>query len=165
MDDNPVIIAEEEVDEQQIFDETTKIKLPDFCNEEEEEDHDEEEDEEEDDKEEEEVEEDEEDVEEAEDDDENELLQKPSVPAPKPTNIKISFNCMTKFEKVLLLGFRTQQIINGSPILIDNSKLRLKTPYDIAVEELRQHVIPFKIRRKLPDGTHEIWSIEEFCNV
>jgi DNA-directed RNA polymerase subunit K/omega len=64
---------------------------------------------------------------------------------------RITFNILTKYEKNYLLGFRTQQIINGSPILININKLQIKTPYEIAKEELRT----------LPNGTIELWELEE----
>lgn len=71
-----------------------------------------------------------------------------------------TFNYLTQFEQVLLLGFRTEQIINQSNLMIENVN-NLQDPYEIAKEELRQKKIPFKIRRCLPDGTEEIWDIQD----
>jgi len=79
----------------------------------------------------------------------------------KVTDNRVTFNILTKYEKNFLLGFRTQQIINGSCILIDIDKVDNKTPYGIALEELNQKVIPFKIKRTLPNGTVEIWRLDE----
>ena len=65
---------------------------------------------------------------------------------------RTTFNILTKYEKNFLIGFRTQQLINGSVALIDVTKLKEKTPYAIAQEELRQRRIPFKVKRTLPNG-------------
>ena len=77
------------------------------------------------------------------------------------TKTRVTFPILTKYEKNFILGFRTKQIANGSVILIDINKLKEKTPYNIAVEELTQGLIPFKVKRHLPNGTYEIWDIEE----
>lgn len=76
--------------------------------------------------------------------------------------IKKTIPILTKYEKTFVIGFRTQQILNGSNILIDINTLKKKDPYYIAVEELRLRRIPFKIKRKLPDNTYEIWDITDF---
>ena len=47
----------------------------------------------------------------------------------------------------------------NAPIMVD---LKGETdPLKIAMEELRQRVIPIIIRRYLPDGSFEDWSIKE----
>ena len=74
---------------------------------------------------------------------------------------RTTFPILTKYEKNFLLGFRTQQIINGSVILIDINKLKEKTAYSIAQQELKEKKIPFKIKRVLPNGKIELWDIEE----
>ena len=74
---------------------------------------------------------------------------------------RTSFNILTKYEKNFILGFRTQQIINGSVVLIDVNLLKEKTAYNIALEELMQKKIPFKIKRNYPDGKVEVWDIED----
>ena len=74
---------------------------------------------------------------------------------------RTSFNILTKYEKNFIIGYRTQQIINGSVILIDVNKLKEKSAYTIAKQELLEKKIPFKIKRNFPDGRVEIWDIEE----
>ena len=74
---------------------------------------------------------------------------------------RTTFNILTKYEKNFILGFRTQQIINGSVILIDINTLKDKSAYSIAQEELRLKCMPFKIKRTLPNGKVEIWDISE----
>lgn len=66
---------------------------------------------------------------------------------------------LTKYEMVRILGERTKQLTMGAKPLIKNYK---NLPYDkIAEEELKLNMIPFKIRRPLPNGKFELWSLEE----
>lgn len=47
----------------------------------------------------------------------------------------------------------------NAPVMVD---IEGETdPLKIAMKELRERKIPIKIRRYLPDGSHEDWSIEE----
>ncbi len=80
---------------------------------------------------------------------------------PKENINKITFPYLTKFEKTLLLGFRTEQIMNGSAIMLDLKKINKKDPFEIAKAELEAKVIPFKIKRNLPNGKFEIWKISQ----
>jgi DNA-directed RNA polymerase subunit K/omega len=91
----------------------------------------------------------------------NEIEDEEKTEEEKIKEKRTSFNILTKYEKNFILGFRTQQIINGSVILIDVNKLKKKDAYEIAKEELRQHRIPFKIKRHFPNGKVEIWDIDE----
>jgi DNA-directed RNA polymerase subunit K/omega len=66
---------------------------------------------------------------------------------------------LTKYEMVRILGERTKQLTMGAKPLIKNYK---GLPYDkISEEELKLNMIPFKIRRPLPNGKYELWSLEE----
>ena len=66
---------------------------------------------------------------------------------------------LTKYEMVRILGERTKQLTMGAKPLIKNYK---GLSYDkIAEEELLLNMIPFKIRRPLPNGKYELWNIEE----
>lgn len=79
---------------------------------------------------------------------------------------KITIPILTKYERTKILSFRSQQITENSPVLIDLEKMTLPlTPYNIALEELKQQKIPFKIKRKLPDNTYEVWKITEFKKI
>jgi len=74
-------------------------------------------------------------------------------------NERISFNRLTKYEMVRILGERTKQLTLGAKPLVKNYKT---LPYDkIAEEELKLNMIPFKIKRSLPNGKVEIWSLDE----
>ena len=47
----------------------------------------------------------------------------------------------------------------NAPVLVDTEKLT--DPLQIAMMELREKKIPFIIRRYLPDGSYEDWSVDE----
>ena len=61
---------------------------------------------------------------------------------------------LTRFEKARICGARALQIAMGAPVLIEVTE-NLKTPIDIALEELRRGVLPITIRRTLPDGAYQ----------
>ena len=70
-----------------------------------------------------------------------------------------SLDKLTKYEMVRILGERTKQLTMGAKPLIKNYK---GLNYDkIAEEELKLNMIPFKIRRPLPNGKYELWNLEE----
>lgn len=60
---------------------------------------------------------------------------------------------LTKYERARVLGTRAMQISMSAPILVDCKGQ--SDPLVIAELELSQRVIPFIIRRYLPDGSHE----------
>lgn len=74
---------------------------------------------------------------------------------------KKTFNYLTKYERCFILGLRIQQIMNNSPIFINTQDLEIVNPFNIAYEELMQKKIPFKIKRKLPNGNVEIWDLND----
>jgi DNA-directed RNA polymerase I, II, and III subunit RPABC2 len=79
---------------------------------------------------------------------------------------KKTFNYLTKYEQCYILGLRVQQIMNGSPIFIDVNKInhdlhKNKIIEEIAYLELIEKKIPFKIKRKLPNGNIEIWNLDD----
>ena len=76
-----------------------------------------------------------------------------------PDNERITILKLTKYEKVRLLGTRAKQISDGSKVFIKSKKVR--NAMDIAELELKHKVIPLKIKRPLPNGKYEIWSIKE----
>ncbi|MBS7640133.1 MAG: DNA-directed RNA polymerase subunit K [Candidatus Bathyarchaeia archaeon] len=61
---------------------------------------------------------------------------------------------LTRFEKARIVGARALQIAMGAPILVE-VKENMKSPVDIALEELKRGVLPITIRRTLPDGTYQ----------
>ena len=72
---------------------------------------------------------------------------------------RISPNRLTKYEMVRILGERTKQLTMGAKPLIKNYE---GLSYDkIAEEELKLNMIPYKIKRPLPNGKYEIWTLDE----
>jgi DNA-directed RNA polymerase I, II, and III subunit RPABC2 len=68
---------------------------------------------------------------------------------------------LTRFEKARIMGSRALQLSLGAPPFIDFSK-NTTTSLEIAMEELKQRVIPIVIRRTLPNGDYQNISIEQF---
>jgi DNA-directed RNA polymerase subunit K/omega len=66
---------------------------------------------------------------------------------------------LTKYEKTRILGDRVSQLTQGAKPMIKNvSKMN---PNLVAQLELESQVIPIKIIRTMPDGTKELWGIDE----
>ena len=72
---------------------------------------------------------------------------------------KISRNRLTKYEFTKLLGIRIQQLVSGSPSLIDTTNIF--DVKEIALEEIKQKRLPLLIRRRLPNGSVEDWRLED----
>ncbi len=78
----------------------------------------------------------------------------------EPTK-RTSKNMMTRYEFVRIIGERVVQLTKGAKPLIKQSKLSEELSYqEIAIEELKTNMIPFKIRRFVKDH-YEIWKIDE----
>lgn len=72
---------------------------------------------------------------------------------------RISANRLTKYEMVRILGERIKQLNMGAKPLIKNYE---SLNYEqIAIEELKLNMIPYKIKRPLPNGKFEIWTLDE----
>jgi DNA-directed RNA polymerase I, II, and III subunit RPABC2 len=72
---------------------------------------------------------------------------------------RITTPFMTKYERARVLGTRALQISMCAPIMVE---LEGETdPLQIAMKELKSKKIPIIIRRYLPDGSWEDWSIDE----
>ena len=67
---------------------------------------------------------------------------------------------ITKYERVKLLGIRTQQIASGAKPMLKNTKDL--SPIEIAKLELENKVIPLIIHRPLSNNKIEVWKISDF---
>ena len=66
---------------------------------------------------------------------------------------------LTRYEMVRIIGERTKQLTMGAKPLVKNYH---ELSYEeIALEELKNNMTPFKIKRPLPNKQVEIWGIEE----
>jgi DNA-directed RNA polymerase I, II, and III subunit RPABC2 len=82
---------------------------------------------------------------------------------PVPANQRITLDVLSKYEKARVLGVRAVQLASSAPTYADILPETLSTlnALQIAEEELRQQVIPFVLRRHLPDGHYEDWHLHE----
>ena len=76
-----------------------------------------------------------------------------------PDNKRITINRLTKYERVRIIGIRAKQIMTGANILLKG--IENKTPTEIAELELKHNMVPFKIKRRLPNGRYEVWKLSE----
>ena len=77
---------------------------------------------------------------------------------------RITTGYFSKYEYTALLAMRAQQIAEGAKPLVTLDGLRTSDPmfvWTVAKREIEQRVLPFVIRRQLPDGTSEFWSVSE----
>jgi len=66
----------------------------------------------------------------------------------------------TKYEIVRILATRTKQLSLGAKRMLNIVGADL-TPFEVAKKELEYKVIPFIIKRNLPDGNYELFKCEE----
>eukprot|EP00933_Yihiella_yeosuensis_P052275 TRINITY_DN50304_c0_g1_i1.p1 TRINITY_DN50304_c0_g1~~TRINITY_DN50304_c0_g1_i1.p1 ORF type:complete len:119 (-),score=29.20 TRINITY_DN50304_c0_g1_i1:115-471(-) len=70
---------------------------------------------------------------------------------------------LTKYERARILGARALQISMNAPVMV---QLEGETdPLLIAEKELIKRVVPFVIRRFLPDNTYEDWKVSELLDL
>lgn len=66
---------------------------------------------------------------------------------------------LTKYEMVRIIGERTKQLVMGAKPLVKNYQDLAHE--QIAIEELKNNMIPFKIKRPMPNNSIEIWELNE----
>lgn len=69
-------------------------------------------------------------------------------------NVTIGPPKLTRFERARIVGARALQVTLGAPILVQ-LPAGMSDPIDIAVEELRESVLPMTVRRTLPEGSFQ----------
>jgi DNA-directed RNA polymerase I, II, and III subunit RPABC2 len=68
---------------------------------------------------------------------------------------------LTRFEQARIMGARALQLSLGAPVFIEIPK-NATSSLEIAMEELKQRVIPIVIRRTLPNGDYQHLPIDRF---
>ena len=68
---------------------------------------------------------------------------------------------LTRFEKARIMGARALQLSLGAPVFIEIPK-NATSSLEIAMEELKQRVIPIVIKRMLPNGDYQIIPLDKF---
>jgi DNA-directed RNA polymerase subunit K/omega len=71
---------------------------------------------------------------------------------------RISLPRLSKYEIYEILGFRSNQIYNGSKIMIKN--INGMSDEKIVMSEIENEVCPISIVRYI-DNTYEIWTLKE----
>lgn len=77
---------------------------------------------------------------------------------------RITREYFTKYEYTALIALRAQQLADGAKPLASTEGLKPSDPmfvWHVAKREVEQRKLPFIIRRQLPDGTAEFWSVQE----
>ena len=69
---------------------------------------------------------------------------------------------LTRFERARIMGARALQLSLGAPVFIEIPK-NATSSLEIAMEELKQRVIPIVIRRTLPNGDYQNIPIDQFA--
>ena len=68
---------------------------------------------------------------------------------------------LTRFEQARIMGARALQLSLGAPVFIEIPK-NATSSLEIAMEELKQRVIPIVIKRTLPNGDYQHLPIDQF---
>ena len=89
------------------------------------------------------------------------LPHKPAEITSKDNLIVTGPPTLTRFEKARIVGARALQLSLGAPIFIKIPK-DATTSLEIAMEELKQRVIPIVIKRTLPNGDYQNIPIAKF---
>jgi len=79
----------------------------------------------------------------------------------KDDQIVIGPPILTRFEKARIMGARALQLSLGAPVFIEIPK-NATTSLEIAMEELKQRVIPIVIKRTLPNGDYQNLPLDKF---
>lgn len=79
------------------------------------------------------------------------------------SNKKITKPFLNRFEKAKILGVRSEMIANGAIALVDVPKSVTST-YEIAQLEFEKGVIPLMVKRFLPNGSFELWRLEDLLH-
>ena len=79
----------------------------------------------------------------------------------KDNQILIGPPMLTRFEKARIMGARALQLSLGAPVFIEIPK-NATTSLEIAMEELKQRVIPIVIKRTLPNGDYQNLPLDIF---
>ncbi|KAH8920918.1 RNA polymerase Rpb6 [Atractiella rhizophila] len=78
------------------------------------------------------------------------------------SKVRMTTPYMTKYERARILGTRALQISMNAPVLV--ALEGESDPLEIAMKELAQKKIPLIVRRFLPDGSWEDWSVAELLD-
>ena len=89
------------------------------------------------------------------------LEHKPTEITGKNAQIVTGPPTLTRFERARIMGARALQLSLGAPVFIEIPK-NATSSLEIAMEELKQRVIPIVIKRTLPNGDYQHLPIDQF---
>ncbi len=90
------------------------------------------------------------------------LEHKPTEITSKGGQIVTGPPTLTRFERARIMGARALQLSLGAPVFIEIPK-NATSSLEIAMEELKQRVIPIVIKRTLPNGDYQNIPIDQFA--
>eukprot|EP01134_Creolimax_fragrantissima_P000634 CFRG0634T1 len=93
------------------------------------------------------------------DDEQVEFLPAADVTDSGANKEKVTTQYLTKYERARVLGARALQISMNAPVMVELQGE--SDPLQIAMKELAEKQIPIIIRRYLPDGSFEDWSVND----
>jgi DNA-directed RNA polymerase subunit K/omega len=68
---------------------------------------------------------------------------------------------LSVYERTKILGFRANQLAQGARSYLKPVPDHVTSTLEIAKLELNQRVLPFIIKRPIPDGTFEYWRLSD----
>jgi len=81
------------------------------------------------------------------------------------TSTYMSLPFLTKYEFNQLIGLRTLQLSNGAiPFVEIPVNYNIKTNMqlrEIAIRELKEHKLPYIVKRQMPNGNTEYWPVSK----
>jgi hypothetical protein len=80
-------------------------------------------------------------------------------PSEKDANHK-SQPFLSVYEYTKILGFRANQLAQGAPPYIVRPE-HITSVFEISKMELEQRMLPYIIKRPMPDGTFEYWRLND----
>nr|AIF05407.1 DNA-directed RNA polymerase subunit K (RPB6, POLR2F) [uncultured marine thaumarchaeote KM3_182_G12] len=89
------------------------------------------------------------------------LEHEPTEITGKGDQIVVGPPTLTRFERARIMGARALQLSLGAPVFIEIPK-NATSSLEIAMEELKQRVIPIVIKRILPNGDYQHLPIDQF---
>ena len=71
---------------------------------------------------------------------------------------------LSVYEYTRILGFRANQLAQGAPPYIVRPE-HVTSVFEISKMELEQRMLPYIIKRPMPDGTFEYWRLNDLMSI
>ena len=72
---------------------------------------------------------------------------------------------LSVYELTKILGFRANQLAQGARSYLKPVPDHITSTLEIAKLELSQRLLPFIVKRPIPDGTFEYWRLSDLMNI